>query len=390
MNKISKRLWNKAGIMRIPLAGSFELLPVCNLHCRMCYVRKSMAEVNAAGGLLPAEQWLAFARDARDEGLLYPLITGGEPFLRQDFQEIMGKMLEMGLQISINTNASLIDEPMARWLGEHRPIRINITLYGAGEESYQNLCGDGDAYNRVHRAVEWLKRYGVPVKFNYSVTPENVEDLGEIISYAKSVDSPVQIATYMFPPIRRDADMVGQNHRLSPEEAALARVKADWLQNEPEWFRAQAERYQHFIEPAKEMLEKLSAGEPREMNCRAGRSTFWIDWQGNMVNCGMYPSVKVPLKEHRFAEAWKQVVDETAQIRYSPVCTNCPNYHLCHSCIAMVYNESGSIDGRPEYLCRMNAAAARYYLEYAEKLPQADAEGRERVSEAKECLLEEF
>lgn len=357
--------------MHIPLTGAFELLPVCNLHCKMCYVRKSMAEVNELGGLLPAEQWLDWARQARDEGLLYPLLTGGEPFLHRDFQEIFAKMLEMGLQVSINSNGTLIDEPMAKWLGRHRPTRINITLYGASEESYQNLCGDGDAYNRVRRAAEWLKQYGVPVKFNCSVTPENVNDLEGMISYAKSVDSPIQVATYMFPPIRRDAKMVGQNDRLSPEDAALARVKADWLQSDPRWFWGQAERFRHFVKPTEEMLESLAAGEPQEMHCRAGRCSFWIDWQGNIANCGMYPSVKFPLQGRSLADAWKQVVEETSQIRYSPVCTNCPNFHLCHSCIAMVYNECGDCNGRPDYLCRMNAASAKYYQVYAEKLSDA-------------------
>lgn len=356
-------------------------------------MRKSMAEVNEAGGLLPAEQWLEFARMARDEGMLYPLLTGGEPFLRQDFQEIMAKMQEMGLQVSINSNGTLIDESIARWLGQHSPTRINITLYGASEESYQKLCGDGDAYNRVHRAVDWLKHYRIPVKFSCSVTSENMDDLEEIIGYAKSVNSPIQVATYMFPPIRRNADMIGQNHRLSPEEAALARVKAEWLQNEPKWFQRQAERYQHFVEPTEELLNKLAAGEPREMNCRAGRSSFWIDWQGNIANCGMYPSVRFPLKGCSFAEAWRQVVEETNQVRYSPVCTNCPNYHLCHACIAMVYNECGDCNGRPDYLCRMNQAATKYYKEYLEKIPE---EFKVRVvSSASEdssqgCGLDEF
>lgn len=371
MGKISDRLWKKAGIMRIPLTGAFELLPVCNLHCKMCYVRKSMAEVNELGGLLPAEQWLDWARQARDEGMLYPLLTGGEPFLHRDFQEIMGKMLEMGLQVSINSNGTLIDEPMARWLGEHRPTRINITLYGASEKSYENLCGDGGAYNRVRRAVEWLKQYGIPVKFNYSITPENVDDLEGIIAYAKSVDSPIQVATYMFPPVRRDSEMVGKNHRLSPEEAALARVKADWLQSEPRWFLGQAERFRHFVEPTEEMLAKLAVGKPQEMHCRAGRCSFWIDWQGNIANCGMYSAVKFSLKGRSFAEAWKQVVEETNQVRYCPVCTNCPNFNLCHACIAMVYNECGDHNGRPDYLCQMNAASAKYYQAYAEKYSEA-------------------
>lgn len=47
---ISRRLWAKAGAERIPLTGAFELLPICNFACKMCYVRKSRAEVRRTDG----------------------------------------------------------------------------------------------------------------------------------------------------------------------------------------------------------------------------------------------------------------------------------------------------------------------------------------------------
>lgn len=390
MEKISDRLWRKAGVGQIPLTGAFELLPICNLSCKMCYVRKSRAEVDAAGGLLSADEWLDFALQARDCGLLYPLLTGGEPFLRPDLCEIISGMQQMGLQVGINSNATLIDEPTARWLCKHRPTRINITLYGSSEESYQKLCGDGSAFGRVRKAVEYLKKYNVPVKFNSSITPENVGDMEEIISYAKGVGSPIQVATYMFPPIRCDAAMAGKNHRLSPEEAGLARVRADWLQNEPDWFRGQAARFSRFVPITDEMLASQGEGESREMSCRAGRCSFWLDWQGNMGNCGMYTSAKVPAKGRNFADVWKEVAELTAKVRYCPVCSNCPNRWFCHSCIAMVYCESGDQDGRPDYLCKMNAAAARYYQEYAKMLPKKEAADTDFDRDQEKCFLDEI
>lgn len=161
-----------------------------------------MAEVNEMGGLLTTDEWLSYARQARDLGMLYPLLTGGEPFLRDDLQELLAKMQEMGLQVSINSNGTLIGENTAKWLSRHKPTRINITIYGASEESYQKLCGDGGAYERLLRAVSLLKQYEVPVKFNTSITPYNIEDLDAMIAYAKSVGSPIQDATYMFPPVQ--------------------------------------------------------------------------------------------------------------------------------------------------------------------------------------------
>lgn len=370
--KISERLSKKAVENQMPIISAFELLPMCNLACKMCYVRKTKKEVDEQGGLLSTNEWLRIAEEARNAGLLFPLLTGGEPFLRKDIKEIIEGMQNLGLQLSINTNGTLIDSDMAKWLSIHRPTRLNITLYGASEESYQRLCGDGKAYQRVKDAVQFLKECNIPIKFNVSVTPYNVHEMKDMIEYGKSVGSPVDVATYMFPPVRRDEKLIGKNDRLTPKQAGLARVQADFYQQEPAWFLGQAKRYSYFVDVSDEMYEKLKEMKPNEMRCRAGRCSFWIDWQGNISNCGMYSSVKVNLKNKKFIDGWHEVVEKTKKVRYSPVCTNCPNYHLCHSCIAMVYNECGDINGRPQYLCEMNKYASQYYQEFIKKYPELE------------------
>lgn len=282
----------------------------------------------------------------------------------------------------------MIDHKTAAWLGEHIPTRINITLYGASEESYEKLCGNGDAYRKVRNAVQWLKEYHVPVKFNTSITPYNVQDLKAMIQYAKSAGSPIQVASYMFPPVRRDNSMVGKNDRLSPEEAGLTRVKADFWQNDPQWFRGMAERFRHFV-PLEDCTFEPQEGRKMRMSCRAGHCSFWLDWQGNMMNCGMYGSAKLPLEGRRLGDVWKELREQTHSIRYAPVCASCPNQPLCHSCIAMVRNECGATDGRPEYICRMNQAAAKYYQEYTKFLPKETEEIR-TLPEISGCGQDEF
>lgn len=366
MQSIKDRLIEKAARARRPIMSAFELLPVCNLQCKMCYVRKSMDYVNEHGGLKSAKWWLSVAKDAADCGLLYPLLTGGEPFLHPEFKEILSGMIKMGLQVSINSNGTLINREWAEFLSKNCPIRMNITLYGAAEDTYEKLCGNKYAFHKVRQAVELLKEYGIPFKFNASITPENVHDLEKMIAYAKEQNVPIQVATYMFPPVRRDSSMVGQNDRLPPEEAALARVTADYLQTNPEWFLAQAARYQNFVSLEKEPWTFGEPGEKR-MRCRAGLCSLWVDWQGNFTNCGMYGSVMTSLEGKSFKQAWDEVVEQTANVRYSPDCLSCPNEPLCHPCIAMIKNECGTHTGRPEYMCQMNVALAKYYDEFVQK-----------------------
>lgn len=392
MANIRDRLWEKAGKEGFPLTAAFELLPVCNLSCKMCYVRKSMKEVQQEGGLKDGKWWLEKAKEASSYGLLFPLLTGGEPFLHPDFRQILTGMQDMGMQVSINSNATLIDRETAKWLGNHVPNRINITLYGASEKTYENLCGDGNAYKKVCDAVQWLKEYQVPVKFNTSITPQNVQDLEEMIRFAKKVESPIQAAYYMFPPVRRNQDMIGQNDRLTPEEAGLARVKADFLQGEPEWFVGMAKRFSYFV-PLEKCNLQPDENVKMKMSCRAGHCSFWLDWQGNMRNCGMYSSVTLSTENRDFGEVWKELREQTHKVRYAPLCAVCPNQPLCHSCIAMVANECGDINGKPEYLCRMNQAAAKYYQEYLKKIPE-EFKVRETLSTGEEvpqnCGLDEF
>ena len=50
-NHIQEALQKQAKLLRQPLTVTLELLPVCNLDCKMCYVRTGRAQVEKLGGL---------------------------------------------------------------------------------------------------------------------------------------------------------------------------------------------------------------------------------------------------------------------------------------------------------------------------------------------------
>ena len=71
----------KAKHDNVPINGSIELLPLCNMDCDMCYVRLSQSEMEKIGRLRTAEEWLSLARQMEQAGALFLLLTGGEPLL---------------------------------------------------------------------------------------------------------------------------------------------------------------------------------------------------------------------------------------------------------------------------------------------------------------------
>lgn len=115
-------LYSNASRMLVPLSGTFELSPVCNFSCRMCYVRKTAKEVQESPRkILTLDDWRRIAKEAREAGLLYLLLTGGEPFLWPDFWTLYDELIDMGFLISINTNGSLIDDEAIAHLKRRPP-----------------------------------------------------------------------------------------------------------------------------------------------------------------------------------------------------------------------------------------------------------------------------
>ena len=367
MAKIKDKLYARAAQQKLPLTGAFELSPVCNFKCSMCYVRKSMGEVQTQGGLRGLDFWLDVAEQAREAGTLYPLLTGGEPFLYPHFRELFQAMCRMGMQVSINSNASCITEREVEWLTATPPERINVTLYGATNASYGRLCGDEKGFDKVMRGVELLRENKIRFKFNCSLTPENVGELEQMVAVAREFDLGLKAASYMFPPVRRTGQCGDYAQRLSPRDAAYYQVMTDFLQLPPEQFQRLAGNMSRFVELTPERIAEAEGKEPRAMGCLAGRCSYWVDWQGNLSACGVMDVPQLSLRELSLREAWDQVTAWAEGLRYSSACGNCVNRGLCFSCAAMVRNETGSFQGRPVYLCETRQYAARFYREFAEK-----------------------
>ena len=147
------RLFMKATQMGTPLSGTFELTPRCTLDCKMCYIHNKANDLAVIEKEKPTEWWLDLAKKAQGAGMLLLLLTGGECMLRKDFEEIYLACKKMGLLITINTNATLIDEEKIKFFKENPPQRVNITLYGMSRETYGNLCGVPEAFDRVLWAI---------------------------------------------------------------------------------------------------------------------------------------------------------------------------------------------------------------------------------------------
>lgn len=353
--RISTYLHQKGRALGLPISGTFELTSRCNFSCPMCYIHE---QGSSSDRELSAEQWLRLARSARDQGMVFALLTGGEPLVRKDFFEIYKGFKKLGLMISINTNGSLLnEEAMAHFLADP-PTRLNISLYGCSEETYHNMCGVR-AYQRVRENIRTLRKNGIDVRLNLSVTPYNCGDLEGIYRDAVELDVNISASSYMYPPVRTTQGHPAAS-RFSPDQSARYAMQWDTLRFEDGEYLQRLRNTRSLIRSQ----ENSCAVDPDPaVRCRAGSTAFWITWDGHMLPCGMMTSPKISLQDHSFEEAWAQIKAETAQIRLPKACGECPRRDICNVCAAVCQSETGSFSQVPQYVCQRTDAIYRQTCE---------------------------
>lgn len=360
--RIGKYLHAKGRQLGTPVAGTFELTPRCNFNCKMCYVHLTQEEQRSRGRELTADEWIGIGEDAKNAGMIFLLLTGGEPTLRPDFPEIFEQLKKKGLVISINSNGLLLDGALRRLLCENPPSRINITLYGISNETYERQCGL-PAYDRVIENIRVLREAGVDVKINMSVTPDNCTDIQAVHDKAKELGAQIQATPYMFPPIRLHPECFGQNFRMDPLKAGTLIADNEAANKSEERLRKQYEAIKNGRLLEEDTDEDCMGTEADGMRCRGGKTAFWIDWDGKLLPCGQMVAPAADVLSLGFDEAWRQVRTSAADIRLPMECTVCKLKNICHPCAAMCYCETGRFDGKPEYVCRMRHRYCERLLE---------------------------
>lgn len=355
-----KMLFDRAKKGKVPVNGSIELLPLCNMNCDMCYVRLSPEEMKKKGCLRTADEWIALAQQMKAAGTLFLLLTGGEPLIYPDFKRLYLALKDMGMILTINTNATLIDEEWAAFFGEHKPRRINVTLYGADEETYVSLCHYPGGFEKTLHGVRLLRQNDVDVRLGFSVTKANASQLDRLHEIATELDAAVNIDPYMLPATREREKPFAEQARLLPEDAG--RIQIDAVRRKSEG--------KNFKEHARLVLAALAqiAQGPRQdacMHCLAGKCSFTVNWQGKMRPCVILGEPEVDVFEMGFAAAWDAIRRSVRKIRTSEACAACALRPICQTCAASALYETGSFDGKPEYLCRMSEEMLRLFEEAA-------------------------
>lgn len=343
--KIERMLVAKATRKGVPINATLELTPLCNMNCNMCFVRQNKSDLDQE--LLSVAQWKDIIIQMKEAGTLFVSLTGGEPLLYDGFKEIYLMLHKMGMVVTVNTNGTLIDKSMVDFFIQYPPRRINITLYGSSNETYDKLCHNTGGFIRVMSAIKLLKQKGIQIKLNGTIVPENYNEMDELNNIAKSLNIPIEMETYIYPAHRERKCKFDYNSRLSASDAGCAYFKECQFRFD-DGFSNYVDMVLNDLEEYKHRPEDLPAS---PMECHGGKASLFVNWKGRMQPCIFMDHVSIDILENGFDASWQYIKQKTSEIYLPKECSNCDLRVACSVCAAKCYLENHDFNQVPKYLC---------------------------------------
>ncbi|MEQ8154202.1 MAG: radical SAM protein [Clostridiaceae bacterium] len=351
--QLGRKLYKSSKLNHVPVSGQFELTVRCNLHCKMCYVCKFANDKEAMKRERTAEEWIAIAKEARDAGMLYLLLTGGEVFLRKDFMSIYSELVKMGFHIEIYTNATMITPEIAKALGRIPPSKVGVTIYGASPETYEKICGNGNAFNLAIGGVDLLLAEGITVWLKTTIVKGNVDDFDKIAKYAEERGVRFGIISYISPR-REGCGTYPEAERLSASELINFRKHVfDYFSNKSKQDSITDSERCEVEEETAENEDKLFSKTSDAFDCVAGKCSFWVTWDGHMTPCALMDKPYTFPFNNGFTNAWNDLQKGCFSIPACTECQECSNKERCMPCPARLKRETGSYDKSAPYLCEL-------------------------------------
>ena len=331
-------LARKAREKGVPVLGQFELTPLCNFRCGMCYVQ--LTETQLDQPVLTAEQWNSLISKACKAGMINATLTGGECLAYPGFKAVYEHLQNLGCEVEVFTNGALLDDRWIEYFQSHPPAGIQITLYGDSEDAYERVTGQR-AFEKVLNHARSVREAKLPL--TVSVTPCRPlgEDVFGTVRLARELTADVRINPQLSIP-RQETGRA--DSCIDPDEDYYIRIMK--YQHELEGITPKAISAESLPEEGGPERERILCG----VKCGAGRSGFNITWQGVMIPCNELDMIRAYPFKTGFDQAWRQINQAVEQWPRSSACEGCAYETVCIRCIGQVlrYAEPGKW---PRSLC---------------------------------------
>ena len=320
----------------IPLHGTFELTPLCNLNCKMCYVHLSNSQFGCEK-LLSANILKKVIDEAYEYGMRKASLTGGECLTYPYFEEIYLYLFEKKVRTNILTNGVLLNKQRIEFFKEFRPKSIQVTLYGSNNDAYERVTGKR-VFDTVKENIQNVHNAGLPIRLSITPSAFMRGDIINTLELADQLKIPFNINASLF---QARGNTGRQFEDLTIDEYIEVYKKRNELR--------------HFNETVTVDLKELpdpgvSSKNSIGLRCGAGRSSFVIKYDGTMSPCvSLYDIVSYPL-EYGFEQAWKNINLKVNEYIRPTECVDCFYSTVCLKCVA--FHENAPVGHCDRRICQ--------------------------------------
>lgn len=286
----------------------WETTAGCNLECAHC--RRLAVSREMMADDLTTEEAKRFIDDLAGVGKPILVLSGGEPLVRPDIFELAAHAREHGLPVSLATNGTLVDEATAACIAASGIQRVAVSLDGADAATHDHLRRQPGSFQAALRGLHHLRRAGVGLQINCTVTRHNVHQLEEVHALAVALGAGA-LHFFMLVPVGCGAS-IEKSHQLEAEryEEVLNWIYEKSKENRihmrpicaPHYFRVLRQR----ARSEGRRVERTAHGfEAMTRGCLAGTGIGFVSHKGEVFPCGYLPLAAGNVRERSFREIWE-------------------------------------------------------------------------------------
>lgn len=167
----------------------FEVTQRCNSNCMYCYNVWKNDTSYPRGELSTGATKKLLEKALRESKANLITLTGGEPLLRKDLEEVVRFLKNLHTEVNIITNATLLNDKKIRRLIELGVSMFEVPLLSGRREVHNKLMGL-EAFDLITEAIVKVKKYNGKVVTVFVATKENINDFKEMakLSFALGAD----------------------------------------------------------------------------------------------------------------------------------------------------------------------------------------------------------
>ena len=182
MNVQTTISYEAAASLKAPVGLLAELTHRCPLQCPYCSNPLALERV---ANELPTEVWLDVLTQAADLGVLQLHLSGGEPTVRRDLEDIVAQAAKVGLYSNLITSAVTLTRERLEALAERGLDHVQISLQDTDAANADRIAHYQGGHAKKLEVAGWARELGLPLTVNAPIHRQNIASLPAFIELAE-------------------------------------------------------------------------------------------------------------------------------------------------------------------------------------------------------------